>query len=105
MYIASLICKENIYGRATVRERLHKEMEMNSRRCLDFFTTEHLTLQVYGVATEDMDALTFGTPVLLRHMTFSEARKMPIKEFHLPKVLEELELSHEEVRPSYKSVL
>lgn len=52
--------------------------------------------RVYGVATEDMDALTFGTPVLLRHMTFSEARKMPIKEFHLPKVLEELELSHDE---------
>ena len=54
-------------------------------------------LQVYGVATEDMDALTFGTPVLLRHMTFSEARKMPIKEFHLSKVLEGLELSQEEV--------
>jgi len=54
-------------------------------------------LQVYGVATEDMDALTFGTPVLLRHMTFSEARKMPIKEFHLSKVLDGLELSQEEV--------
>ncbi|KAG7167795.1 flap endonuclease 1-like [Homarus americanus] len=52
--------------------------------------------KVYGVATEDMDALTFGTPVLLRHMTFSEARKMPIKEFHLPKVLEEMEINHEE---------
>lgn len=52
--------------------------------------------KVYGVATEDMDALTFGTPVLLRHMTFSEARKMPIKEFHLPRVLEGLELKQEE---------
>lgn len=30
--------------------------------------------KVYGTATEDMDALTFGTNVLLRHMTFSEAR-------------------------------
>ena len=55
------------------------------------------SLQVFGVATEDMDALTFGTPVLLRHMTFSEARKMPIKEFHLNKVLGEMELSQEEV--------
>lgn len=53
--------------------------------------------QVFGVATEDMDALTFGTPVLLRHMTFSEARKMPIKEFHLSKVLEGMELSQQEV--------
>ncbi|XP_066946347.1 flap endonuclease 1 [Macrobrachium rosenbergii] len=52
--------------------------------------------KVYGVATEDMDALTFGTPILLRHMTFSEARKMPIKEFHLERVLKDLELSQEE---------
>lgn len=52
--------------------------------------------KVYATATEDMDALTFGSSVLLRHMTFSEARKMPIQEFHLSKVLEELELSHNE---------
>ena len=55
--------------------------------------------KVYATATEDMDALTFGSNVLLRHMTFSEARKMPIQEFHLSKVLEGLELSHKEVRP------
>lgn len=30
---------------------------------------------VYGTGTEDMDALTFGTPKLVRHLTFSEARK------------------------------
>lgn len=52
--------------------------------------------KVYATATEDMDALTFGSSVLLRHMTFSEARKMPIQEFHLSKVLEELELGHNE---------
>jgi len=52
--------------------------------------------KVYGVATEDMDALTFGTPILLRHMTYSEARKMPIKEFHLEKILAEMELSQQE---------
>lgn len=44
-----------------------------------------------------MDALTFGTGVLLRHTTFSEARKMPIKEFHLDKVLDALGFSMEEV--------
>ncbi|XP_066998562.2 flap endonuclease 1 isoform X2 [Anabrus simplex] len=52
--------------------------------------------KVYATATEDMDALTFGTMVLLRHMTFSEARKMPIQEYHLSKVLEGLELTKEE---------
>ncbi|KAG8181765.1 hypothetical protein JTE90_018072 [Oedothorax gibbosus] len=52
--------------------------------------------KVYATATEDMDSLTFGSNILLRHMTFSEARKMPIKEFHLNRVLEELGLNHEE---------
>ncbi|CAH1116459.1 unnamed protein product [Phaedon cochleariae] len=51
---------------------------------------------VYATATEDMDALTFGSNILLRHLTFSEARKMPIHEIHLDKVLEGLKLSHEE---------
>lgn len=49
--------------------------------------------KVYAVATEDMDALTFGAKILVRHMTFSEARKMPIQEIHLDKVLAELELN------------
>lgn len=31
---------------------------------------------VFATGTEDMDALTFGTPTLLRHLTFSEARKV-----------------------------
>lgn len=52
--------------------------------------------KVYATGTEDMDALTFGTTVLLRHLTVSEARKMPIKEFHVNRVLEELGLSSEE---------
>ncbi|KAL3313766.1 Elongation of fatty acids protein 2 [Cichlidogyrus casuarinus] len=48
--------------------------------------------KVYAVGTEDMDALTFGAPVLLRHLTFSEARKMPIKEFKLDEVLSGLDM-------------
>ncbi|CAF1347650.1 unnamed protein product [Adineta steineri] len=52
--------------------------------------------KVYGVGTEDMDALTFGTDVLIRHLTFSEARKMPIREFTLSKVLQGLEINFEE---------
>ncbi|CAB3983836.1 flap endonuclease 1-like, partial [Paramuricea clavata] len=52
--------------------------------------------KVYATATEDMDSLTFGSLITLRHMTFSEARKMPIQEFHLNKILEELSLSKDE---------
>ena len=29
---------------------------------------------VYGVATEDMDSLTFGSSIMLRHLTASEAK-------------------------------
>lgn len=43
-----------------------------------------------------MDTLTFGAPILLRHLTFSEARKMPIVEIHLSKVLEGMRLTMEE---------
>jgi len=52
--------------------------------------------KVYATGTEDMDALTFGSNILLRHLTFSEARKMPIKEFYLDRVLTELGLTQEE---------
>ncbi|XP_018562395.1 flap endonuclease 1 [Anoplophora glabripennis] len=52
--------------------------------------------KVFATATEDMDALTFGSKVLIRHMTFSEARKMPIQEIYLDKVLQGLNLKQEE---------
>ncbi|KAG8229851.1 hypothetical protein J437_LFUL009126 [Ladona fulva] len=52
--------------------------------------------KVYATATEDMDALTFGSNVLVRHLTFSEARKMPVQEFHLNRVLQGMELSQDE---------
>ncbi|KAH3772589.1 flap endonuclease 1-like [Dreissena polymorpha] len=52
--------------------------------------------KVWATGTEDMDSLTFGSSVVLRHLTFSEARKMPIKEYHYSKILEGLELSQEE---------
>lgn len=52
--------------------------------------------KVYATATEDMDALTFGSSILLRHLTFSEARKMPIQEYYHEKVLKGLELNEDE---------
>lgn len=50
--------------------------------------------KVFATATEDMDALTFGTTTLLRHLTFSEARKMPVQEFNFGRVLEGLQFTH-----------
>ncbi|CAM9679216.1 unnamed protein product [Laminaria digitata] len=49
---------------------------------------------VYGTATEDMDALTFQTPKLLRRMTFSGASQ-PILEVDYQKLLQGLDLSQE----------
>lgn len=36
--------------------------------------------KVYATATEDMDGLTFGTGVLLRHLTASEAKYVSFKD-------------------------
>ncbi|KAL4251235.1 Flap endonuclease 1-A [Abortiporus biennis] len=49
--------------------------------------------KVFAAGSEDMDTLTFGTPILLRHLTFSEARKQPISEINLEKALEGLEMN------------
>ncbi|KAM0681806.1 Elongation of fatty acids protein 2 [Glugoides intestinalis] len=48
---------------------------------------------VKAVATEDMDALCFGTPILLRNMNASQAKKLDIDEYRLEFVLKELELT------------
>lgn len=51
--------------------------------------------KVYAAASEDMDTLTFNSPVLLRKLTFAEQRKEPIQEIHLDKVLQGLEMEYE----------
>ncbi|TFK52649.1 PIN domain-like protein [Heliocybe sulcata] len=48
--------------------------------------------KVYAAGSEDMDTLTFNAPILLRHLTFSEARKQPITEINLARALEGLEM-------------
>lgn len=45
-----------------------------------------------------MDTLTFNSPILYRHLTFSEAKKQPICEINLSKVLEGLEMDMPTVR-------
>lgn len=49
--------------------------------------------KVYAAGSEDMDTLTFNSPILLRHLTFSEAKRMPISEIHLDVALRDLEMS------------
>ncbi|KAG8214438.1 PIN domain-like protein [Butyriboletus roseoflavus] len=49
--------------------------------------------KVYAAGSEDMDTLTFAAPILYRHLTFSEAKKAPITEISLEKVLQGLEMN------------
>ena len=54
--------------------------------------------KVYAAASEDMDTLCFDSPILLRHLTFSEQRKEPIQEIHLDRVLAGLSMDRSQVR-------
>lgn len=49
--------------------------------------------KAWGVGTEDMDALTFGSKIMVRHLSFSEAKKRPIAEIHLADVLQQTGLT------------
>lgn len=51
---------------------------------------------VYAVATEDMDALTFGAPVVLRNFSVSQSRKLQICEYRLSQILEDLSFTSKE---------
>lgn len=53
--------------------------------------------KVYAAASEDMDTLTFDSPILLRHLTYSEQRKEPIQEIYVDKVLEGLNMERSQV--------
>ncbi|EPS44318.1 hypothetical protein H072_1691 [Dactylellina haptotyla CBS 200.50] len=52
--------------------------------------------KVFAAASEDMDTLCFETPILLRHLTFSEQRKQPIQEIHLDRVMAGLDMNREQ---------
>ncbi|KZV48160.1 flap endonuclease 1 [Dorcoceras hygrometricum] len=49
--------------------------------------------KVYAVASEDMDSLTFGAPRFLRHLMDPSSKKIPVMEFEVSKVLEELNVT------------
>jgi flap endonuclease-1 len=50
--------------------------------------------KVFATATEDMDALTFGSSIVLRHLTASEQKKLPVRQINLDHLLAELQLTH-----------
>eukprot|EP00588_Corethron_pennatum_P011105 CAMPEP_0194272680 /NCGR_PEP_ID=MMETSP0169-20130528/6175_1 /TAXON_ID=218684 /ORGANISM="Corethron pennatum, Strain L29A3" /LENGTH=408 /DNA_ID=CAMNT_0039015399 /DNA_START=50 /DNA_END=1276 /DNA_ORIENTATION=- len=52
--------------------------------------------KVYAVGTEDMDALTFATPVLLRKMAFANDTKFKLQVMHYKKAVDGLGLTHAE---------
>ena len=60
---------------------------------------------VWATASQDADALLFGTPRLLRNLTLSQKRKLPggryvitfLELIELPQVLRELQLTHDQL--------
>lgn len=78
-----------------------------------------LLLQVYGIASEDMDSLTFATPKLIRNLMKPQTQNVPINEYDYDKVrirhafislssdwrLSEDLLAHREPSEMYDSIL
>ena len=52
--------------------------------------------KVYAAATEDMDALTFRSPVLVRKMTFANASKSDIQTINYDAAIEGLGINHDQ---------
>lgn len=51
---------------------------------------------VYATATEDMDALTFATPVLLRKMTFASAKASDVQVITYDKIISGLAITYDQ---------
>ena len=52
--------------------------------------------KVYATATEDMDALTFRTPIQVRKMTFGNASSKEVQQINYAKALVGLQLTHDQ---------
>ncbi|TIA92300.1 hypothetical protein E3P77_00844 [Wallemia ichthyophaga] len=52
--------------------------------------------KVWAAGSEDMDTLTFGAPILLRHLTFSEQKKEPISHYYFEEALSGLAMEREQ---------
>ncbi|EDK45129.1 structure-specific endonuclease RAD27 [Lodderomyces elongisporus NRRL YB-4239] len=52
--------------------------------------------KVFAAASEDMDTLCYEPPQLLRHLTFAEARKMPIDQITYKEAIQGLDMTKEQ---------
>lgn len=52
--------------------------------------------RVYATATEDMDALTFRTPIQVRKMTFANASKSEVQQINYDKAIRGMGLTHDQ---------
>lgn len=50
----------------------------------------------YAVGSEDLDTLTFAAPIMMRYLTVSEAKKLPIAEYTHSKILEDMSLTNDQ---------
>lgn len=94
----SLWCVANVHGHLTFTHSYSLQAPSEAEaQCAELARGG----KVYAAGSEDMDTLTFGAPILYRHLTFSEARKTPISEINLQKALEGLEMSMSQVDISH----
>ncbi|CAL5418380.1 unnamed protein product [Camellia sinensis] len=77
--------------RADATEDLNKALVTGNKEQIEKFSKR--TVKVYAVASEDMDSLTFGAPRFLCHLMDPSSKKVPVTEFEVSKVLEELNLT------------
>ncbi|KAF7851618.1 hypothetical protein BT93_L3499 [Corymbia citriodora subsp. variegata] len=70
--------------------------EVSKYSAIMFYRTIRLSeagiMPVYAIASEDMDFLTVGAPIFLRHLIDPSSRKLPVMEFEISKILEEMNL-------------
>ncbi|KAK3441401.1 hypothetical protein EUGRSUZ_B01328 [Eucalyptus grandis] len=101
--LAVTIAFENKEDREKFSKRTVKVTQQHNGDCkklLRLMISQLLRLQfclkslfvVYAVASEDMDSLTFGAPIFLRHLMDPISRKVPVMEFEISKILEEMNL-------------
>ncbi|KAF6135143.1 hypothetical protein GIB67_035214 [Kingdonia uniflora] len=81
-------CKKilRLMGVPVIEARLHWLLQKQKQ------SVQHFA-KVYAVASEDMDSLTFGAPRFLRHLMDPISRNIPVMEFEVAKILQELNLT------------
>eukprot|EP00887_Chlorella_sp_A99_P006878 scaffold2.g6878.t1 len=94
--------REELAKRSSRREEANTELEAakeaGKEEDVEKYSKRALNKEglVYGIATEDMDSLTFGTPRLVRHLMAPASQKLAVTEFDRAQVLELLGLTDDQ---------